>query len=188
MSKNIILLGQDFAAVPALNVPLQGGGTARFIDEDDAGGGGTEYVIQPYQLQDYGWGFRLSDENLTLSDLTDNNTIIWLEVITAITFNVWEDSNDDSDFDMQTLAVGTKIFCHRFLQDNGRYDFYFPFTDAASRSAGYGYIILYNTHPNVGDLLTSGGGGAKQTGYGVRNGEIYAESKAYVFELHILKY
>jgi hypothetical protein len=41
MSKNIILLGQDFADVPALNVPLQGGGTARFIDEDDAGSGGT---------------------------------------------------------------------------------------------------------------------------------------------------
>ena len=39
MSKNITLFGQDFTAVPALNVPLQGGGTARFIDEDDAGGG-----------------------------------------------------------------------------------------------------------------------------------------------------
>lgn len=40
MSKNITLFGQDLSNVPALNVPLQGGGTARFIDEDDAGGGG----------------------------------------------------------------------------------------------------------------------------------------------------
>jgi hypothetical protein len=40
MSKNITLFGQDFSNVPALNVPLQGGGSAKFIDEDDAGGGG----------------------------------------------------------------------------------------------------------------------------------------------------
>jgi len=40
MSKNITLFGQDFSNVPALNVPKQGGGTARFIDEDDAGGSG----------------------------------------------------------------------------------------------------------------------------------------------------
>lgn len=39
MSKNITLFGQDFSNVPSINVPLQGGGTASFIDEDDAGGG-----------------------------------------------------------------------------------------------------------------------------------------------------
>lgn len=40
MAKNITLFGQDFSNVPAINVPLQGGGTARFIDEDEGGGGG----------------------------------------------------------------------------------------------------------------------------------------------------
>lgn len=40
MSKDITLFGQDYSSVPAINVPLQGGGTARFIDEDEAGGGG----------------------------------------------------------------------------------------------------------------------------------------------------
>jgi hypothetical protein len=40
MSKDITLFGQDYSSVPALNVPKQGGGTARFIDEDDAGGSG----------------------------------------------------------------------------------------------------------------------------------------------------
>jgi hypothetical protein len=43
MSKNITLFGQDYANVPAINVPLQGGGTAKFIDEDDAGGGGGDF-------------------------------------------------------------------------------------------------------------------------------------------------
>ena len=35
MSKNITLFGQDFSNVPALNVPLQGGGTANFTDVSD---------------------------------------------------------------------------------------------------------------------------------------------------------
>lgn len=35
MSKNITLFGQDFSNVPALNVPLQGGGTAKFADVSD---------------------------------------------------------------------------------------------------------------------------------------------------------
>lgn len=43
MSKNITLFGQDFSNVPAINAPLQGGGTARFIDEDDAGGGSSDF-------------------------------------------------------------------------------------------------------------------------------------------------
>jgi hypothetical protein len=46
MSKNITLFGQDYANVPAINVPLQGGGTAKFIDEDDAGGGGDFSTAQ----------------------------------------------------------------------------------------------------------------------------------------------
>lgn len=45
MSKNITLFGQDYSSVPAINVPLQGGGTARFIDEDDAGGGGGTATV-----------------------------------------------------------------------------------------------------------------------------------------------
>lgn len=35
MSKNITLFGQDFSNVPALNVPLQGGGTAKFTEISD---------------------------------------------------------------------------------------------------------------------------------------------------------
>lgn len=46
MSKNITLFGQDYSSVPAINVPLQGGGTARFIDEDDAGGGDLSLALQ----------------------------------------------------------------------------------------------------------------------------------------------
>lgn len=45
MSKNITLFGQNFSNVPAINIPLQGGGTAKFIDEDDAGGGGGDLSI-----------------------------------------------------------------------------------------------------------------------------------------------
>lgn len=43
MAKNITLFGQDFSNVPAINVPLQGGGTARFIDEDEGGGGSSDF-------------------------------------------------------------------------------------------------------------------------------------------------
>lgn len=46
MSKNITLFGQDYANVPAINVPLQGGGTAKFIDEDDAGGGSSDFSVK----------------------------------------------------------------------------------------------------------------------------------------------
>ena len=35
MAKNITLLGASYSAVPAVTLPVTGGGTAKFIDEDD---------------------------------------------------------------------------------------------------------------------------------------------------------
>ncbi len=35
MAKNISLLGASYPAVPAVTLPITGGGTAKFIDEDD---------------------------------------------------------------------------------------------------------------------------------------------------------
>ena len=35
MAKNITLLGASYSAVPAVELPITGGGTATFIDEDD---------------------------------------------------------------------------------------------------------------------------------------------------------
>ena len=35
MAKNITLLGASYSAVPAVTLPITGGGTATFIDEDD---------------------------------------------------------------------------------------------------------------------------------------------------------
>lgn len=38
MAKDISLLGAIFRDVPAVELPIDGGGTARFVDEDEAGG------------------------------------------------------------------------------------------------------------------------------------------------------
>ena len=35
MAQNISLLGANYSAVPAVDLPKTGGGTARFIDEDE---------------------------------------------------------------------------------------------------------------------------------------------------------
>lgn len=35
MSKNITLLGASYSDVPAVTLPVTGGGTATFVDEDD---------------------------------------------------------------------------------------------------------------------------------------------------------
>lgn len=35
MAKNISLLGADYPDVPAVDLPITGGGTARFVDADD---------------------------------------------------------------------------------------------------------------------------------------------------------
>lgn len=35
MAQNITLLGANYSAVPAVELPKTGGGTARFIDEDE---------------------------------------------------------------------------------------------------------------------------------------------------------
>lgn len=36
MAQNITIWGASYTAVPAVDLPKTGGGTARFIDEDDA--------------------------------------------------------------------------------------------------------------------------------------------------------
>lgn len=35
MAQNISLLGANYSAVPAVDLPKTGGGTARFIDQDE---------------------------------------------------------------------------------------------------------------------------------------------------------
>ena len=40
MAKNITVAGASYTAVPAIEVPITGGGTARYIDEDEAPSGG----------------------------------------------------------------------------------------------------------------------------------------------------
>ena len=35
MAKDITLLGASYTGVPAVTLPVTGGGTAKFIDEDD---------------------------------------------------------------------------------------------------------------------------------------------------------
>ena len=41
MAKNITIAGATYSNVPAIDVPIAGGGTARFIDQDDVGSGGS---------------------------------------------------------------------------------------------------------------------------------------------------
>lgn len=48
MSKNITLFGQDFSNVPALNVPLQGGGSGKFIDVSDTDAVATDVASGKY--------------------------------------------------------------------------------------------------------------------------------------------
>lgn len=215
MAQNITLLGATYSAVPAVQLPKSGGGTALFTDVTDTtaaaedvaqgkqfyaadgtltqgtssggGGGGTEYVIEP-QSHNTVCSFNLADAGLTAADFTVSaDSTMWLEFTMTQTLTVYLDQYDDDDF---TIVVneGAKAYCTK-VEANGTGIFAF----AEGSGSPYGFLAVQaDTNDNFAYHLAAGenpgdGSAARNTDYKTKTGGVSVAYNFLYADLHIVK-
>lgn len=163
-------------------------GFVQAINDISTGGqGATETVISPIRTPMGTYEFSFEGTGLTGSDFArDSHTMMWFEATSNFTLNVWEDHNDDDDFNIN-IPAGTIFECSYCSGSNGIFVF------SCGMNAAYGFFMAnYSSTYNTVSYEADGnnpqyGCAAITTGYGVRNGcpNVAAIDS---LELHILKF
>lgn len=150
-----------------------------------------EYVISPTSIPGGMYEYRLDDEDLTEDDFANTGKIkMWFEATSNITIPVWEDANDDDDFNV-TIPSGTRFECCSIQNETYGQKANFVFCLGAGLAYGF-FSAAYYSLDNAVSISPGGnnpdyGCFVQTTGYSKKTGCPNLLNVSGSFELHILK-